>query len=81
LSKLFILFKAVKFFFDIISLYRADEFKRTNYGSIPATGPRGDLRNGKLVASKIGVIRLPELRENADWRLKLVYEEPEVKKP
>ena len=55
------------------SVYRAQWFN-------PRDGSWRDVGNGKLVASKIGVIRLPKLPEDVDWGLKLVYEEPEAKK-
>jgi hypothetical protein len=55
------------------SVYRAQWFN-------PRDGSWRDVGYGKLVASKIGVIRLPKLPEDVDWGLKLVYEEPEAKK-
>ncbi len=55
------------------SVYRAQWFN-------PRNGTWIDVGNGKLVASKIGVIKLPKFPEDADWGLKLVYEGPLGKK-
>jgi hypothetical protein len=54
-------------------VYRAQWFN-------PRNGTWIDVGNGKLVASKIGVIRLPEQPEGIDWGLKLIYQEQESKK-
>ena len=51
------------------SIYRAQWFN-------PRNGTWTDAGNGKLVASKIGVIKLPKVPEDKDWGLKLVYEGP-----
>lgn len=51
------------------SVYRAQWFN-------PRNGTWMDAGNGKLTASKIGVIRLPKLPEDLDWGLKLIYEGP-----
>ena len=55
------------------SIYRAQWFN-------PRNGTWMDVGNGTLVASKIGVIRLPKFPEDADWGLKLVYEQTQQKK-
>jgi hypothetical protein len=46
----------------------------------PRNGTWTDAGNGKLISSKIGVIRLPKFPENVDWGLKLIYEGPQEKK-
>src|ERR1035437_1064258 len=46
----------------------------------PRNGTSTDAGNGKLISSKIGVIRLPKFPENVDWGLKLIYEGPQEKK-
>ncbi|QMU30567.1 apiosidase-like domain-containing protein [Adhaeribacter radiodurans] len=55
------------------SIYRAQWFN-------PRNGTWQDVGNGKLAASKIGIIKLPKLPEDVDWGLKLVYEGPQAKK-
>jgi Protein of unknown function (DUF4038)/Domain of unknown function (DUF5060)/Putative collagen-binding domain of a collagenase len=54
-------------------VYRAQWFN-------PRNGSWMDVGNGKLTASKIGVIKLPNFPEDVDWGLKLIYEGPQVKK-
>ncbi|MCW3108658.1 MAG: hypothetical protein JWQ09_3164 [Segetibacter sp.] len=49
------------------SVYHAQWFN-------PRNGTWLDVGDGKLVTSKIGVIKLPKLPEDVDWGLKLVYE-------
>jgi hypothetical protein len=51
------------------SVYRAQWFN-------PRNGEWMDAGNGKLTASKIGIIRLPKFPEDVDWGLKLIYEAP-----
>ena len=46
----------------------------------PRNGTWMNVGNGKLVSSKIGVIRVPKFPEDSDWGLKLVYEGPTEKK-
>jgi hypothetical protein len=49
------------------SVYRAQWFN-------PRDGIWLDAGNGKLVANKIGIIRLPGFPDGSDWGLKLIYE-------
>jgi len=51
------------------SVYRAQWFN-------PRNGTWTDVANGQLASSKIGIITLPRLPDEADWGLKLVYEGP-----
>lgn len=51
------------------SVYRAQWFN-------PRDGKWVDAGNGKLSASKIGIIKLPKFPDDLDWGLKLVYEGP-----
>jgi hypothetical protein len=51
------------------SVYRAQWFN-------PRDASWSDAGNGKLVSSKIGIIRVPDFPEQNDWGLKLVYEGP-----
>ena len=37
-------------------------------------GTWSDVGNGKLVANKIGIIRLPDFPDKSDWGLRLIYE-------
>ena len=49
------------------SVYRAQWFN-------PRDGTWSDVGNGKLVANKIGIIRLPDFPDKSDWGLRLIYE-------
>ena len=49
------------------SVYRAQWFN-------PRNGTWIDAGNGKLISSKIGIIRLPDFPGDADWSLRLIYE-------
>lgn len=49
------------------SVYRAEWFN-------PRDGTWTDAGNGKLVSSKIGIIRLPDFPGDTDWGLRLIYE-------
>jgi hypothetical protein len=51
------------------SIYRAQWFN-------PRDGSWTNAGDGTLVASKIGVIKLPKVPEDKDWGLKLTYEGP-----
>lgn len=51
------------------SVYQAQWFN-------PRNGTWTDVGNGKLIASKIGVIRVPNLPNEEDWGLRLIYEGP-----
>ena len=55
------------------SVYRAQWFN-------PRDGTWTDVANGKLMASKIGIIKLPDFPEDKDWGLKLIYEGPQPSK-
>jgi hypothetical protein len=46
----------------------------------PRNGTWTEVGSGKLVASEIGVIKLPEQPEGIDWGLKLIYQEQDSKK-
>ena len=52
------------------SVYNAQWFN-------PRNGTWNNVGNGKLKANKIGIINLPELPDDEDWGLKLIYEGPE----
>jgi hypothetical protein len=45
----------------------------------PRKGTWLKVGEGKLPSSKVGIIRLPDLPENVDWGLKLIYEGPDDK--
>ena len=49
------------------SVYRAQWFN-------PRDGTWTDAGKGKLVSSKIGIIRLPDFPDDRDWGLRLIYE-------
>jgi len=49
------------------SVYRAEWFN-------PRDGTWTDAGKGKLVSSKIGIIRLPDFPGDTDWGLRLIYE-------
>ena len=49
------------------SVYHAQWFN-------PRNGTWSDVGNGKLVANKIGIIRLPDFPDKTDWGLRLIYE-------
>ena len=49
------------------TVYRAQWFN-------PRDGTWTDAGNGKLVSSKIGIIRLPDFPDDKDWGLRLIYE-------
>jgi hypothetical protein len=49
------------------SVYRAQWFN-------PRDGTWLDAGNGRLVANKIGIIRLPDFPDESDWGLRLIYE-------
>lgn len=49
------------------SVYRARWFN-------PREGTWKDAGSGKLVANKIGIIRLPDFPDESDWGLQLIYE-------
>lgn len=49
------------------SVYRAQWFN-------PRDGTWKDVGNGKLTANKIGIIHLPDLPDEWDWGLRLIYE-------
>ncbi len=51
------------------SLYRARWFN-------PRDGSWSDAGNGRLVSSKIGIIRVPDFPGDTDWGLQLTYEGP-----
>ena len=51
------------------SVYRAQWFN-------PRNGTWSDVGNGKLVASRIGVIRVSNFPSEEDWGLRLIYEGP-----
>ena len=55
------------------SIYKAQWFDPRNGGWM-------DVGDGKLKASKIGIIKLPKLPGDADYGLKLIYEGPQAKK-
>jgi hypothetical protein len=55
------------------SVYRAEWFN-------PRDGTWQDVGDGKVMSSKIGIINLPNLPNEEDWGLKLVYEEPALKR-
>jgi hypothetical protein len=55
------------------SIYSAQWFN-------PRNGTWIEAGNGKVKSSKIGIIKLPNFPENADWGLKLIYEGPQEKK-
>jgi hypothetical protein len=52
------------------SVYRSQWFN-------PRNGTWIDIGNGKLISGKTWIIKLPELPEDLDWGLKLVYEGPQ----
>ena len=54
------------------SLYRAQWFN-------PRDGTWSDAGDGKVRASKIGIIALPDFPGDTDWGLKLVYEGPSTR--
>jgi hypothetical protein len=54
------------------SVYRAQWFD-------PRNGTWKDVSDGKLKSSKIGIIQLPNLPDEEDWGLKLIYEGPVTK--
>jgi hypothetical protein len=51
------------------SVYRAKWFN-------PRDGSWQDAGDGKLLANKIGIIRLPDFPDESDWGLQLIYEGP-----
>ncbi len=51
------------------SIYRAQWFN-------PREGTWQDVGEGKLMANKIGMIRLPDFPDDKDWGIKLIYEGP-----
>jgi len=46
----------------------------------PRNGTWMDIGNGKLMANKIGTIRLPDLPDESDWGLRLIYESTVIEK-